>query len=74
MLLAAALLLGVSNFVHADRAKYAVNDVVVAILQTVGAILVASSDIDMDLFVRRNRMRAFAFVLLWVSGRASFLY
>jgi hypothetical protein len=33
MLLAAALVLGVSNFVHIDQAKYAVNDIIVAVLQ-----------------------------------------
>jgi hypothetical protein len=59
---------GIGTFVSTgdDDVVYAWAHFIDAIVQTVGALIVATSDIDVDLFVSRHQMRALAFALGWI--------
>jgi hypothetical protein len=50
-----------------DRVLYGWMILAEALLQTVGAILIAASDIDLDLFVKRHQIYVLVFALAWIS-------
>jgi hypothetical protein len=70
MLVLAWIVGGVADFMTDDEMKnealYGQMSLVEAILQTVGAMIIAASDIDIDIFAKRYPGCVLAFALAWI--------
>jgi hypothetical protein len=69
MLMASFVMFGVDRFVtdnSENKALYGQLLLVEALLQTIGAMAVAASDIDIDLFAKRHPVCVLAFAVSWI--------
>jgi hypothetical protein len=56
-----------ANQVHAQSRVNGTLLLVAALLQTLGSMIIAMSDIDVDLFAKRHHMCVLAFALAWIG-------
>ena len=62
---------GVAQFVNigtTHHSLYGLLQMVQALLQTIGAMVVAATDADLDMFAKKHPRSAFAFALAWIRA------